>query len=453
MRRGEMSCSEVVAEHLELLEACQPRLNAATEILRDEALAQSRTPRPGPLSGLPVSVKETFALAGRSITAGSRRMPPIQCDADANAVSLLRRAGAIVIARSNVPEFAMNPETENPVFGRTANPLNLDRTCGGSSGGEGALVAAGCTAAGLGSDILGSIRIPAAMCGIVGFKPASGAVDKSGAWPDLRGSYTDSWLAAGPLVRSVRDARLLYSVLTHHPLEQAASTNGLRLLLPGDFPLTYRDDSIKAAVEASRNLLANAGMVPQEVVLGDVRRWYRTKIRYLASELMPLIVKGLTDADGKRFTLGGEFLRRFRGRPEVYEGLVRLLVMGPALRYRSRRGTERALAILQGARKSVRSLLGRDGILLLPTLGTLALPHGQMNKIAMKPGVNGLFTATTFCNYIDLPAITVPAPGFRSPESGLIPGVMLAACPGSEGPLLDAAAALEKGLREHESIA
>jgi Asp-tRNA(Asn)/Glu-tRNA(Gln) amidotransferase A subunit family amidase len=98
-------------------------------------------------------------------------------------------------------------------------------------------------------------------------------------------------------------------------------------------------------------------------------------------------------------------------------------------------------------------LLGRDGILLLPTLGTLALPHGQMNKIAMKPGVNGLFTATTFCNYIDLPAITVPAPGFRSPESGLIPGVMLAACPGSEGPLLDAAAALEKGLREHESIA
>ena len=131
MRAGRRTALDVVGEHLDRLEAVQPALNAATAILRDQALAEAAAPRPGPLSGLPVSVKETCGLAGHEITAGSLRMPPRPRAEEPAAVARLRRAGAIVVARSNVPEFAMAGETYNPPYGRTENPLAPGRTAGG----------------------------------------------------------------------------------------------------------------------------------------------------------------------------------------------------------------------------------------------------------------------------------------------------------------------------------
>ncbi len=165
------------------LKQLDPHLNAATTVFEEQALAAAAAPHPGPLAGLPISVKETFALNGHTITAGSLRMPPVAVQRDAAAVARLKAAGAIVIARANVPEFVMAGETDNPRYGRTNNPWAAERTCGGSSGGDGALVASACVAAGLGSDILGSIRIPASFCGVVGFKPASAAVNKRDSWP------------------------------------------------------------------------------------------------------------------------------------------------------------------------------------------------------------------------------------------------------------------------------
>ena len=158
-----------------------------------QALAQARLldatgDRSLPLFGLPCSVKETFAIAGEPLTAGSMRMTPQVPTEDARIVRRLKEAGAIVMARSNVPEFAMTAESVNPRYGRTRNPLDVDRVAGGSSGGEGALVGSGASVFGVGSDILGSIRIPAAFCGVVGFKPHSGAVDQSGTWPVVTGN-------------------------------------------------------------------------------------------------------------------------------------------------------------------------------------------------------------------------------------------------------------------------
>jgi len=223
IRDGQVTAEQVVSEHLERLQASHRILNAATRVFRDEALSEARHPRPGPLSGLPVSIKETFGIAGETITAGSLRMAAVECRDDAEAVKRLREAGAIIVARSNVPEFAMAGETDNLRYGRTVNPLDPGRTCGGSSGGEAALVASGGSAAGLGSAILGSIRIPAAFCGLVGFKPASGAVSKAGSWPQIGGHFTDSWLCAGPITRTVRDARLMYEVLSGRPPMSALS--------------------------------------------------------------------------------------------------------------------------------------------------------------------------------------------------------------------------------------
>lgn len=144
-------------------------------------------------------------------------------------------------------------ESVNPRYGRTRNPLDLSRVAGGSSGGEGALVGSGSSVFGVGSDILGSIRIPAAFCGVVGFKPHSGAVDQAGTWPVVTGN-TKSWLGLGPLTRSVRDARLVYDVIAAQPVAATPPGAG-RLVMPGGFPLAMREPCMAAALAAARTAL------------------------------------------------------------------------------------------------------------------------------------------------------------------------------------------------------
>jgi Asp-tRNA(Asn)/Glu-tRNA(Gln) amidotransferase A subunit family amidase len=130
-------------------------------------------------------------------------------------------------------------------------------------------------------------------------------------------------------------------------------------------------------------------------------------------------------------------VRRWRRRPEIYEGLYRLLIIGRLTRYRSPRAAARYVGRIEAARIRVREMLGNDAVMLLPTLGTLAPRHGQMNRLSLKAGVNGL------CNYLNLPAITVPAWRCRDKETGMVPGVMLVAAPGAEALLLTVAEYLE----------
>lgn len=446
IREGRITAEQVVREHLDRLESRHGTLNAATRIFRNEALSAARNPNPGPLSGLPVSVKETFAIAGQTITAGSLRMSAVECREDAEAVRYLREAGAIVVARSNVPEFAMAGETDNLRYGRTVNPLDPERTCGGSSGGEAALVASGGSAAGLGSDILGSIRIPAAFCGLVGFKPASGAVSKANSWPQIGGCFTDTWLCVGPITRTVRDARLVYEVLSGQIMETGADLRDVRLIEPAAFPVAYRSEAIPVALAMARGALVGAGLRGESADLGDVGRWYRDMVRFIGWELLPFLESLLGHPATGRVSLSREMVARWQGRPEIYDGLYRLIVVGRLIRFRRRSSAARARTRFEEARVRVRRILGRDGILLLPTLGTLAPRHGEMNRLSLKPGVNRLFTPLTLCNYLDLPAVTVPAWKCRDPLTGLVPGVMLVSSPGAESLLLQVAERLESSV-------
>ena len=442
LRSGRRDVEAVVREHLHRLESGQSRLNAATEILREEALEQARDPRPGPLSGLPISLKETFALAGREVTIGSKRMPPIVCQEDAPVVRRLKDAGAIVIARSNVPEFVMCAETDNLRFGRSRNPLDPRRTCGGSSGGEGALVASGASALGFGTDILGSIRIPAAFCGLVGFRPHSGAVDKQGVWP-VSGPHFETWNGIGPLARSVRDVRLAYSVIAETPPSPPAEVAGLRLVVPEGFPLKIDAPAIGQAVVAARAGLKAAGMDEERPAFTDIPRLFDALPRLVTGEMLPLWRQWLSAA-GAPFSPGREALAQVLRQPSIYPGLFLWFLLAPLYRPRTPERLAEVVALFDAARVHYQDLLGSDGILCLPTLGMLAPRHGQMNrKTLLRPGLNGRITAHTFANYINLSAITVPMPRFRDSRTGLVPGVMLAAAPGGEGPLLDCAAVLE----------
>ena len=241
MQRGEYTAEQIVKEYLDRLGRNHPQLNAAVKVFREQALEEAENPRPGALSGLPVSIKETFGIRGEYITAGSKRMPPIYNEEDSEVVGRLREAGAVILARSNVPEFAMSHETDNLIYGRTCSPLDQQRTSGGSSGGEAALIGSGSSVFGVGSDLGGSIRYPAQCCGIVGFKPHSQAVDHRGTFPAVRG-YTRTMLAIGPLTRSVRDARLMYNVIARESLPQPRPPAGLRLVIPDKFRMAIKNN-------------------------------------------------------------------------------------------------------------------------------------------------------------------------------------------------------------------
>lgn len=219
---GELSAVEVTEAYLRRIERVDPELNAVVVPLFDEAraaaeradAAHARGESLGPLHGVPVSVKEAFDVAGTPTTAGLPERASHRAAEDGPLVARLRRAGAVLLGKTNVPQLLLYNETDNPLYGRTRNPWSAERAPGGSSGGEAALLAAGGAALGLGTDIGGSIREPAHACGIHGLKPTSGRLTLTGT--------ADSWLFAGqegilpqpgPLGRRVADLALAMKVL------------------------------------------------------------------------------------------------------------------------------------------------------------------------------------------------------------------------------------------------
>ena len=200
IREGQVSSEELVRAHLAQIEAVNPTLNAAVEILAESALEAARRPQHGPFAGVPFSIKDSIAVAGSVVTAGTlgyRNNPP--CAEDATLVARLRAAGAIPIARTNLPDLLFSFESDNLIHGRTDNPYDLSRTSGGSSGGEAALIAACGSPMGLGSDAAGSVRTPAHCCGIASLKPTSGRLARTGHVPAASG-WVESvmWKTSAP---------------------------------------------------------------------------------------------------------------------------------------------------------------------------------------------------------------------------------------------------------------
>jgi Asp-tRNA(Asn)/Glu-tRNA(Gln) amidotransferase A subunit family amidase len=212
-----------IAEH-------DPKLNAFQIVLADQARAAAAAAareiaagrNRGPLHGVPVAVKDLLATAGVATTAGSKVLANWAPDEDATAVRRLKDAGAIVVGKTRMSEFAYSPGSNNAFYGPTHNPWRLERDTGGSSSGSGAAVAAGLAYAALGSDTGGSIRIPSALCGLVGLKPTFGRVS-------LAGGITLSWSLdhLGPMTRTVRDAALVLNVLAGHDPRDSRTRPGL----------------------------------------------------------------------------------------------------------------------------------------------------------------------------------------------------------------------------------
>ncbi len=254
VRDGEVTSRELVELSLERIERFGPELNAFGAVYAEQALAEADHPRPGPLSGVPVAVKDEMDIAGEITSRGTGAVT-MKAPADSEVVRRLRGAGAIVVGKTTMPELGLWPFTESIHWGVTRNPWDTDRTPGGSSGGSAAAVAAGIVPAAVAADGAGSIRIPAACCGLFGLKPHTGRVPR--APHDIDGGH---WICFGGLTRSVADAELMYEVMA--PGIGADERRPLKIAYSEAFPplTTGRlDDDVATAMRETAALLKDLG--------------------------------------------------------------------------------------------------------------------------------------------------------------------------------------------------
>jgi Asp-tRNA(Asn)/Glu-tRNA(Gln) amidotransferase A subunit family amidase len=220
IRQKKLSPVELVEAHLARIEKLNPKLNAFVQLDAEGARRQARaaeegvtrSEKLGPLHGVPISIKSSIEVTDMKCEAGSKLRAGFVAPKDAPLVSRLRKAGAIILGTTNTPELLMAWETDNLLYGRTNNPWDLSRTAGGSSGGEAAAIAAGCSAGGVGSDGGGSIRVPAHFSGICGLKPTPGRIPATGHFPTSVGPFALIGVV-GPMARTVSDLKVLFEVM------------------------------------------------------------------------------------------------------------------------------------------------------------------------------------------------------------------------------------------------
>ena len=442
IRSRSVSAIEVVEAHLRRIDEVNPLINAivtvAPDVMKsaraaDDALAKGE--EFGPLHGLPITIKDTIDTKGIRTTSGSRRHANRIPDHDASVVATLKAAGAIVLGKTNVPEMAIPYETDNPVFGRTDNPGKLVMTPGGSSGGEAAAIAAYLSPAGVGSDLSGSIRVPAHFCGIAGLKPTTGRIAFDGHVPEVVGPLAVG-ASFGPMARCVDDLALLFGVMaaTGMPFDDA-SDRSLRppvafYTYDGIAPVT---EETEATVRTAAKILSDAGFTVREERPPGV------------SEGSRLWIELFSHASSQQVR---EF---YRGRESEAGPLVASMLGKkhdpPSFEDRVETAERLSKAIVE--RERLREILLRwmkDTPLIIAPVGAFpAFGHGT-RRVDVHGDSISIFRAFSYCqtfNVFGLPAIALPVG--RSSE-GLPLGVQIVGRPFAESEVLRAARIIESTL-------
>jgi aspartyl-tRNA(Asn)/glutamyl-tRNA(Gln) amidotransferase subunit A len=446
--RKELSPVDLINAVIERIEAAEPTLNAFVTVLAESAIAAARQAEAeivrgdyrGPLHGIPVSVKDLFATRGIRTTAGSRVLAGSVPDEDATVVERLAAAGAILVGKTNMLEFAY--ASAHPDFGTTKNPWDLTRSTAGSSSGSAAAVAAGMGFGSLGTDTGGSIRIPAAYCGIVGLKPTYGRVSRHGVVPV-------SWSCdhVGPMTRTVSDAAAMLGAIAG--IDPRDSTSGavpvpdycssLRNDLTGvrvgiaDAYLRHNVDApVRAAVEAAIRHLEKLGAMVIELELPP------------PSEAVPALL-GIITPEATEY-----HLTSLRERADDYSAGVRerleLGAITPAVSY------IRAQRLRRQIVEKMTSAFAAVDVIAMPTAPTAAIPLDEDLSTSDDADPDLLAATINFTGPFDLtgfPALSIPC-GFT--PIGLPVGMQLVAAPYEEARLFAVAHAYEQSTDWHTRL-
>ncbi|MCC7251752.1 AtzE family amidohydrolase [Hyphomicrobium sp.] len=435
--RGDASAEEILRAALARIDARDGEIGAFTDITRERALSEAKAVdgartagRPlGPLAGVPYAVKNLYAIAGLSTRAGSKISaadPP--AEHDALLIARLRAAGAVLLGALNMGEYAYDFTGENAHYGPSRNPLDTARMTGGSSGGSAAAVAAGFVPVALGSDTNGSIRVPAAFCGLYGLKPTYGRLPRTGTFP-----FCDSLDHLGPFARSVADLALVYDVLQGHdasdpvcarraaePIaaEISKGSDGLRIAVATGY---FRADAEPGALAALDRAAAVLG-VSDEV---DIPRAAEAR----AAAFL------ITNAEGSAL-----HLERLRRRPADFDPDTRdRFIAGALLPASWYVAAQRFRRVFEGV---MAELFQRFDVILAPATPTSAPLLGQKTlsidgKDVPLRAHMGIYTQPI--SFVGLPVAAVPVR-----EAGALPhGIQVIAAPWREDVCLRVAAALE----------
>jgi Asp-tRNA(Asn)/Glu-tRNA(Gln) amidotransferase A subunit family amidase len=436
-RAREVSPVEAVEAYLRRIEGVNPALNAvvtlapdALERAREAEAASSRGEALGALHGVPLTVKDTIDVRGLRTTCGSRVRAEYVAEGDARAVARLRAAGAIILGKTNCPEFALDYTSENPVFGRTNNPHDLGRTPGGSSGGCAAAVAACMTAGSLGSDLAGSIRIPAHFCGVTGLKPTAGRVPGGGHTPPMSGLHSLG-ATLGPLARTVDDLRLFYGVLSGAGVESDAlvGLKEMRVAFYADDGSTAVTAETTDAVRHAARALHDAGLnVVEEVPpgVGEATGLWLSLFEYATQRRVRAAYAGREGEAGRAARVILERAERW-GEPPLEKVLA-------AWEERDR------------AREALLSWMERTPLFVAPVGAVPAFGHEEFGRVEVEGRSVPTFRAFSYAhaaNVFDLPAACVPA---GRTAAGLPVGVQVVGRPHEEWCVLAAARVIEEAL-------
>lgn len=434
LRAGATSAAEMTDACLRRIETDDPRLNAYILVTADAARRQAREADRelasgrdrGPLHGVPISIKDLIDVCGTPTTAASRlRLNHVASD-DAPVIRNLRRAGAVILGKTNLHEFAFGTTSEDSAFGLVRNPHDTTRSPGGSSGGSAVSVAAGMALASLGTDTGGSIRIPSAACGVVGLKPTYREISTEGVVP-LSWSFDH----VGPIARTVADASLVYRALMgaapSSPKPSRGSTAPIRIGVLGGYFFEFLDDDVRARVEEAVERLRSAGAQVDDVEISH------------ASDIVPVYLHiSLPES-------AAYHARALDEHPEMYTVPVRQRLESG--RYVLAEDYVRAQNGREWLRAEVdRALAGRDVLALpaltipAPVIGAAVAPVGT----ARMPVRNLMLRLTQLFNMTGHPAISIPC-GVTS--EGLPCGFQLVGSCGQTEALLCTALACEGQIR------
>lgn len=460
---GETTPSEAVAASLAAIEAYEPAIKALLSVSGDKALETAKTmtaPDPAkPLWGVPVALKDNIAVKGQPCTCASKILENFVPFYDATVTGKLVDAGAIIVGKANLDEFAMGSSTENSAYQLTRNPWDPSRVPGGSSGGSGAAVAARMVPGALGTDTGGSVRLPASFCGAVGMKPTYGRVSRYGVV-----AYGSSLDQVGPLARTVADNALLLKVIAGHDPRDSTSMNvpvadypallgdgnlkGLKIGMPEEFWGEGLSDEVRERCEAAVEALKAAGAEVVRVSLPHSK--YAIATYYIIA--MAEVSSNLARFDGVRFG------RRDPNATELVDmyKASRSAGLGDEAQRRIIIGTyvlssgyydayyRKAAQVRRLVRQDFLDALTQCDVIVGPTCPVTAFPIGEMSADPLQMYLMDIFTISL--NLSGLPGMSVPA-GLGA-ASGMPVGLQMFGRAFEEATLYRTAFALEKAVGE-----